>query len=518
VKETDAMRRRDLLKAFGAGSAFALPGFVSAQPTASTPSAPRSARSVPTAPARDDTRAFHDTFENVPESWGPTRVAWRGRLPAEVEGTLFRNGPARMRRGPTAYEHWFDGDGMVQAYALRAGALEHRAAMVRTARYVDEERAGRYLHGGFGTAFPDTLPVAKPDDLNVANISVLPLPGEDGRPELLALWEGGSPWRIDPRTLATRGRKVWSSETDGLPFSAHPRVDVDGTVWSFGYLPGSGRLALYQLDRRGALVRASMIEAPNADMVHDFAITERHVVFLLMPLAYDAESAAPAFVDRYRWHGERASVLLVLDKATWQERARIELPAFAFFHLGNAFEDGGALRLPVVEVKDFAASMAAIRAATQGLPVPPGSRSELVEVVADLGAGRARVERTGLDGSEFPAWDRRRTGRRTDVAWAAVATSSARGHFNGVARIDRDRGRIEAHDYGADAFAEEHLFVPRPGPREGEGWLVGTVYDVPTRTTRLVVLDAARPAAGPVAEARLPYGVPLGLHGAFVRA
>ena len=99
-----------------------------------------------------------------------------------------------------------------------------------------------------------------------------------------------------------------------------------------------------------------------------------------------------------------------------------------------------------------------------------------------------------------------------------VTTASARGHFNGVARIDRARGRIEVHDYGADAFAEEHLFVPRAGARDGEGWLVGTVYDVPTRTTRVVVLDAARPAGGPVAEARLPYGVPLGLHGTFVRA
>jgi carotenoid cleavage dioxygenase len=505
------MRRRDLLKAFGAGAALTLPALVSAR--SGTPLPAPSAGAV-----RDDSRAFHDAFENVPETWGPTRVAWRGRLPAGLEGTLFRNGPARMRRGPTAYGHWFDGDGMVHAYALRPNGLEHRAAMVRTARYVEEERAGRYLHSGFGTAFADALPVSRPDDLNVANISVLPLPGEGGAPELLALWEGGSPYRIDPKTLATRGRKVWSSETDGLPFSAHPRVDVDGTVWSFGYLPGSGKLALYQLDARGTMVRASMVEAPNADMVHDFAITERHLVFLLMPLAFDAESPEPAFVDRYRWHGERPSVVLVLDKATWEPRARIELPAFAFFHLGNAFEDGGALRFPVAEVKDFAASMAEIRAATQGRPVSPAPRSEWIEVVADLASGRGRIERTGLMGAEFPAWDRRRTGRHTDVAWMAVATSSGRGHFNGVARIDRAHGRIEVHDYGPEAYAEEHLFVPRPGTRAEEGWLVGTVYDVPTRSTRLVVLDAARPAAGPLAEARLPYGVPPGLHGVFVRA
>ena len=34
---------------------------------------------------------------------------------------------------------------------------------------------------------------------------MLPVAGEQG-PEVLALWEAGSPWRIDPQTLETRGR------------------------------------------------------------------------------------------------------------------------------------------------------------------------------------------------------------------------------------------------------------------------------------------------------------------------
>ena len=202
------MERRRFLKTFAAGAALALPGLVHAR-TLAGPAPVGRAALPPARPAHDPTTAFRDAFEHVPETWGPTHVKWRGRLPAGLEGTLYRNGPARMRRGPTAYTHWFDGDGMVQAYALAPGGLVHRAAMVRTARYVEEERAGRYLHGGFGTSFPDAAPLATPDDLNVANISVLPLAGDDGALELLALWEGGSPYRIDPKTLATRGRKVW---------------------------------------------------------------------------------------------------------------------------------------------------------------------------------------------------------------------------------------------------------------------------------------------------------------------
>ena len=40
-------------------------------------------------------------------------------------------------------------------------------------------------------------------------------------------FNGGNP-------LPTKGFKVWSPETAGAPFSAHPRRAPDGTVWSFG--------------------------------------------------------------------------------------------------------------------------------------------------------------------------------------------------------------------------------------------------------------------------------------------
>jgi len=36
------------------------------------------------------------------------------------------------------------------------------------------------------------------------------------------------------------------------------------------------------------------------------------------------------------------------------------------------------------------------------------------------------------------------------------------------------------------------------------------------RQTTLAVFDAAAVDAGPIARARLPYGLPLGLHGNFV--
>jgi all-trans-8'-apo-beta-carotenal 15,15'-oxygenase len=169
-------------------------------------------------------------------------IPLRGRLPEGLRGTLYRNGPARFKLGTTRYQHWFDGDGMVQAFRIGNGKASHRGVLLRTPKLLQEEAAGRFLYPAFGTPLPDGLPVSDADAVNVANINLLPMAG--GR-KLFALWEGGSALQLEPQTLAAQGFKAWSPETRGASFSAHPRVATDGTVWNFGYAGHSGKLLIY---------------------------------------------------------------------------------------------------------------------------------------------------------------------------------------------------------------------------------------------------------------------------------
>ena len=462
--------------------------------------------------------AWADAFADVRETYGPTQVAFDHALPAGLRGTLYRNGPARMRRGATAYQHWFDGDGMMNGFGIDGTSLRHHARMIRTDKYVAEEKAGRFLYPGFGSRIPDSLPIGKSDNVNVANTSVLPL-GD----ELLALWEGGSPWRVDPQSLETLGRKVWSPETDGVAFSAHPKVDSDGTVWSFGYLAGSGKLVLYKLDPRGALRETRLIDAPNADMVHDFAITQRWLVFVLMPLVFDRESPRGngSFIAKFQWRPERAGVALLVDKHTLEVVHRIETPATAFFHIGNAWDDGESVRVQLMRVDDFEALMGNIFDSLQRRPMKTPAHTGPIELVADLRHGRATLRSLSHEAAEFPKVDPRHLGRRTRSLFVASRSAAMPGELFGmnvVARMDTDSGRMQRFDYGAETLVEEHVFVPRAGAPEGKGWLVGTALNRVTRQTTFSVFDAMAIDAGPIAQARLPYGLPLGLHGAFVGA
>ena len=60
----------------------------------------------------------------------------QGEVPAAINGTLFRNGPGRLKIGPHKYGHWFDGDGMLNAISFRDGQVHYRNRYVRTPKYV----------------------------------------------------------------------------------------------------------------------------------------------------------------------------------------------------------------------------------------------------------------------------------------------------------------------------------------------------------------------------------------------
>lgn len=459
---------------------------------------------------------FARSFAGVSERLGPTTVRFDRPLPDGLQGTLFRNGPARMVLGDTRYRHWFDGDGMIQSFQMAGDTLVHRGRLVATSKLAAENDAGRFLWSAFGTGLPDARSVRRPDDINPANISVLPA-GD----ELLALWEGGSAWRIDPATLETRGRAVLSDPTDGLPFSAHPKFDPAGRIWNFGYMSGSGKLVLYELDVSGALRRTRLIDAPNAEMVHDFAITERYLVFVLMPLTYQrlAGQEKRGFMDRFGWDAGGVVNVLLVDKATLSIAHQFELAPFFAFHLGNAWEDGQTVRVEVARAPAFHDLMNVITQATEAKRADRLAQHHLTDLKLDLKRRTATIDALPVAGADFPRFDQRFTGLRTSRLFLMRDSRADPGGafgFNALVSLDRNSAKVRQWVYPARTIAEEHLFVPARGSAESAGWILGTAFDPVRLATSIQVFDASVIEDGPVATATLPYHLPLGLHGQFV--
>jgi carotenoid cleavage dioxygenase len=436
-----------------------------------------------------------------------------GRLPAGLRGRLFRNGPGLMARGGERYQHWFDGDGFVQSWQLGDGQARHRGRFVQTEKFKAEQAAGRFLLPAFGTAIPAQRPVRGPDNLNAANTSVL----QQGD-ALYALWEGGSAYELDPATLATRGVKTWAPELRSMPFSAHPKVEPDGTVWNFGTY--NGRLVVYEIDAAGAVRRHAVLDTRAPAMLHDFAVSQRHLVFLLAPIGIDmaAVRAGRSMIDAMQWAGEQPTRVLVVDKADFSRQRVFEMPAAHVFHFGNAWDDGGLLRVDYVQSTPLPEFNVAARQIMRGERTTRDvSTPRVLEI--DLRTGRLSVAARS-EAVEFPVVDPRVVAQRHRFVWYPTAIDTGeRWGFNGLMRLDIESGARERFSFGAGTVVEEHVMVPRPGStREGEGWLVGTGYDIARQRSFLSVFDALRLADGPVARAWLPYWVPYGFHGRFYTA
>lgn len=515
------MDRRHLLRAGAAGAWGVATGATLLTPPAHA--RPAAASDFDAAVA---SRPLYAPFKGVTDATGVRDGEARlvGRWPEALRGRFYRNGPALFERDGQRYHHWFDGDGMVQQFTLGGGRVMHRGRLVRTDKLNRESEAGRFLRTTLGTTIEGGLVAGGPDAFNTANTNALEHAGR-----VLALWEGGSAYAMDPATLATQGPVTWRADLAQAPFSAHPKLDADGQLWNFGTF-GPHMLA-WHVDAAGRLVRAQVTASPYpGGMVHDMAVTERFLVVPLPPVKFHFERAvSDGGPRRFALEPGQPLRILVMKKDDIRDQRVFELPAEMVFHVGHAVETrDGRIELSYVGAAD---AWSLDRGAVAAMAARPerGGHTVLQLASLELRTGRASTrsfDRASTGNAEFPRMDPRRIGRSEQAPRWLLTASGWRGdaEFQGTLRHgiqlhDLASGRVRRFDYGEHQVAEEHVFVPKPGGRgELDAWLLGTTYDARRRATVLNLLEAAHIEDGPVAQAVLPYMLPLGFHGNFTAA
>jgi carotenoid cleavage dioxygenase len=444
-------------------------------------------------------------------------LALSGRWPAELRGRFYRNGPALHERDGQRYHHWFAGDGMVQQFSFTGGArpaVRHLGRLVRTPKLLAEQRAGKFLYSAYGTKIGGDEPTHGPDSFNVANTNALEHAGR-----VLALWEGGSAFALRPDDLATLGPVTWQDGLAQMPFSAHPKLDAQGHLWNFG--SAGANLVVWHVDPAGRLVDAQIGETPYpGGMAHDAALTAHHIVLPLPPIKLrfgEDVASGQAFVHE----PNEPLRILVMRKDDIAQRRVFELPSQMVFHVGNAHERAdGSIALSFVGSPTPEFVMHAASTLLAGHPASFGGSSTQLAVL-DMRSGQARVEAMD-DIVEFPRVHPLRNGLNTRWLLTAAAWAGRRESpqwFHGLQLRDLATGRTQRYDYGPQTVVEEHIVVPKPGARaELDAWLLGTTFDVKQGVTRVNLLDARHLAAGPIAQATLPYWLPYGFHGNFTAA
>ncbi|MEO8181734.1 MAG: carotenoid oxygenase family protein [Deltaproteobacteria bacterium] len=454
-------------------------------------------------------RFLSGALEPCPHEGDFSDLTVDGQLPAELSGTLFRVGP-NPRYIPRGGYHPFFADGMVYAFGFGRGRASFRNRWIRTRRFLLEQRAGRSLFDGFGNYVGgEALEAASPETQlavlsgqNTANTNIL-----SHGSSLLALSEAGLPYQVDGRSLETVGPFDFG-RTLKRSMTGHPKIDPhSGNLLGFSYGMSAPFLVFYEYDPSGKLVRSVDIPTPFPSMVHDFAVTDRFVVFPIFPVTMRA-SRLRSTGSPFGWEPDLGTHVAVLARTGDPEmRWFVTDPAYAF-HLMNGFDVADHVVLDLVRYDAFPDYF------TEHPTVP--NSACLVRWTIDLRLEALRQVKLSDTRLEMPQIDSRFVGRPYRHGYANGGFR--KGMFHSIEHFDTVAGTHRSLDLGDGVVAFEPVVVPRSATAaEADGFVLALVGSEagPPRTD-LLVLDAQRIDNGPLATVRLPHRVNGHFHGCWV--
>jgi carotenoid cleavage dioxygenase len=284
----------------------------------------------------------------------------------------------------------------------------------------------------------------------------------------------------------------------------------------FGYQFAEPYLVYSVADRDGTLLSSEPVAVSAPTMMHDFAITERDVVFWEMPVLFDMQlairmvSEPESHVMPFVWKPEYGARVGVMPLGGPTSAIRwVEIEPCYVFHGMNAFRQGDDVVVDVCRMP---------RVFAEGSSSGPPPRLHRWTIDTSGAALSLRDERRSDTTADLPTIDRRHTGRAYRYGWRVEVREEPDAFDTaGVVCDDAHTGRESRWAPSARYASGEWLFVPT-GAAEGEGVVMSYVHDKADDVSELVVLDAKDVAAGPLARVTLPQRVPYGFHATWVPA
>lgn len=411
-----------------------------------------------------------------------------GAIPPELDGRYLRNG-ANPVTGMS--EHPFFGDGMIHGIRLRDGRAEwYRNRFVRTPFYSDH---------ALNILDPNVMLDMK---CSKANTHVL---GHAGK--IYALEEGHFPYVLDGN-LDTVGATDFGGVLKGA-FTAHPKIcPTTGEMLAFGYSFLGPYLTYLRVSATGELVQVEPITVGGPTMMHDFNVTQNHVIFMDLPAVFSLEAAMKGDMP-IRWDDNYPARLGVMPRNGNDSQVRwYDINPCYVFHPMNAYEQGDRIVLDVARFPYMWRD--------SGVDFPP---PHLWRFTIDTVTGRVHEEQVDDRAAEFPRVADAQIGKPHRYGY--MFSSSGRPdrpeeQAGAILKYDRQRGTRASIEFGKGRVGGEPVFAPAAGAaHEDDGYLMTFVYDASRNASEFVIHDAASMDSEPLARVLLPR-IPSGFHGSWV--
>jgi all-trans-8'-apo-beta-carotenal 15,15'-oxygenase len=450
-----------------------------------------------------------------------------GRIPEDLSGVLYRNGPGLFERNGFSKKHLLDGDGMIQEFQIADGRARYRNKFVRTEKYLKEEAAGKFLYPTWTTLAPNFLD----------NIPGIPSKSQAGvtvymhENRLFAIDEVGPMYELDPATLETTGAVHPDQANHAGTYKAHTKIDGRNGDWIFvGWSAGrSATIDVIVRDKKGNVKSHTSTPSPRGGYIHDFFATEKYVVINLHAITaspFGMLAGLNSFTDGMSWTPEVGNLLIVLDKAGAEEPIIAEAPPTWMWHAFNAYEQGDDIIADFIGYDNpdhFIGQNPMFETAMKGRLGDTGAPGTMRRYVINLTTAKAREEIVSTGSFEFPMINWRYAGYNHRLGYAC-ASGPDQWFQDGVARIDFQTGALTEFHFGPGVQVGEPIFAPKPNATYApsasteDGYLLSVCLDGHAGNSFLAIFNAAKIADGPVAKAMLTHHTPLSFHGYWRQA
>lgn len=465
-----------------------------------------------------------------------------GAIPPELNGKmLIRTGPnPRFKPRNMKYYHWFDGDGMMNAFYFEDEKVRYKNRFVKTKKWKLEDNAGKALFGGIRSGMSTSLcgwHALKFGFFNLLKLGVRTIMGQGPNraqyesiasilnaantnvlkqgDKLLALDEIGQPYEIDSN-METIGLYNYDNKLQG-PAIAHPLTDFfTNETFTMGYNALPPFFQYYKIDSVGEIIKYEPIDVPYGVMMHAFGLSENYVMFYHMPAVFDIKNVGTR--EPFRWMPEKGARLGIMPRNGKDSDTKwFEIPVCWVFHNMNMYEEGDWL---ITDVAKYA-RIPLLDLGTKN-PSPPFSLDPVAILVRwklNRLTGELKEEILTDKPVEFPNMDDRFTTKKHTHGYYVRLEEAEQneGLWNTVVHLNFETGKEQSYCFGKDCYTGEAVFTPKsPDSPEGVGYLMNIVYNTQENKSRLTLFDAMEVDKGPIATVHLPRRIEYDFHGNIV--
>jgi carotenoid cleavage dioxygenase len=448
-----------------------------------------------------------------------------GEIPADLSGAFYRVGPD-FQYPPRIPNIPFDGEGHLAMFRIANGSVDFRSRYVRTQRFKAQRDARQSLFGTYRNPHTDD-PRVRNVSRGTANTNIIFHGGQ-----LYALKEDSPPVAMDPRTLETLDDYcTFNGQLKSLTFTAHPKIDSsNGELVGFGYEAkgeASDDVAVFSIDRRGEITWSAWIKVPYVGMLHDFAVTETHIAFLVIPMATSVEEMKKGKVH-FAWDSTLPTWFGVLRRGSDGSDLRwFKGPERCATHVMGAFSDGNRVQ---VDVDMAHKNQFPFFPNLRGEPFDPvGAQGRVTRLTVDVSGPAKAYDMQVLypQIGVLPRQDDRYHTHPYRYGFMPTLDPERPLHerlagmplrpLNCYTRFDHLKREANSFFVGSDSALGECCFAPRRrGAAEGDGYLMGTTNRLLEGRTDLIIVDAQHLQDGPVATVKLPFKLNMGIHTLWV--